>query len=343
MLVQNHAVIVGAGIAGLATAAALGQAGWSVTVHERATTPDSGGTALGMWPEAMRALDDIGVGDEVRRQAALVRGGTLLDPSGMPIARIPASRHAYLISRKRLLLTLLDAVPETCIRWSDGWTASDPFPDADLVVGADGIRSAIRSRVWRAPGERALGTVAFRGVVDGPVDSVSETWGRGALFGITPTGDGRTNWFACVRRDRLEHAGPDDAETLERLFSGWHADVGRVLAQLDAAPVDRRELFDVSLRHPYVRHNTALVGDAAHAMAPNLGRGACEALIDAVALARALEARTSVSDGLRRYDRVRRPPTRRLVRVARAVNRISTAERGATTRNRLMKLAFRAG
>lgn len=339
--VQNHAIIIGAGIAGLATAVALRKAGWSVSVYERADGPISGGTALGMWPEAMRALDSIDVGDEVRHNSALSRGATILDPSGVPIGRVPATRSAHLISRERLMLALLDALPSECIHWSREWKSTDFFPESDLVVGADGIHSAIRLRTWGASVERPLRTVAFRGVVDQGVESVTETWGRGALFGITPTGDGRTNWFACVRRRNLEQADADDADTLCRLFSDWHSQVRRVLGRIRLQDIDRRELYDVSLSHPYVRGNTVLVGDAAHAMAPNLGRGACESLIDAVVLAQALGSGGAVREGLRRYDHARRSPTRRVVAMARTLNGIATAERGSRVRDRLLSLALR--
>jgi 2-polyprenyl-6-methoxyphenol hydroxylase-like FAD-dependent oxidoreductase len=288
----------------------------------------------------MRALDDIGVGDEVRRHSAVSRGAAILDPSGGTIGRVPATRSAHLISRGRLLLALLDALPSECIRWSHGWTSTDSLPNSDLLVGADGIHSPIRRRIWGSS-ERPLRTVAFRGVADQGIDSVAETWGRGALFGITPTGDGRTNWFACVRRSRLEHDDGDDAETLCRLFSDWHPRVRDVLDQLKPQDIDRRELSDVSLPHSYARGNTALVGDAAHAMAPNLGRGACESLIDAVALAHALGSGGAVREGLRRYDRARRSRTRRIVAMARALNGIATAERGSQIRDRLVRLALR--
>ena len=91
----------------------------------------------------------------------------------------------------------------------------------------------------------------------------------------------------------------------------------------------------------YVTSQVALIGDAAHAMAPNLGRGACESLIDAVTLAREVTSASSVEDGLCRYDRSRRRKTRRIVRTARMVNRLATAERGGRLRNNLMSLALR--
>lgn len=336
---MGHAIIVGAGVAGLSSAIALRRIGWTVAVQDRAPSLLEGGTALGMWPEAMRALDHLGVGDRIRSEATLSRGAQILDPQGTVIGRVPQSRGAHLISRGRLLSALREHLSDVDIRWERPLDQSGPIPDADLVVGADGIHSVVRSRVWGAtPAERPLNTVAFRGIADLPAASVSETWGRGALFGITPTDDGRTNWFGCVRRERLGDGAHDPLTALRTAFGTWHPSVIDVLDRLEPGDIDRRELFDVSFRHPYVHGRVALVGDAAHAMAPNLGRGACESLIDAVVLADAIESEGDVPSALRRYDRARRARTRRVVAAARIVNRVSTAERTAPLRDRAMML-----
>jgi 2-polyprenyl-6-methoxyphenol hydroxylase-like FAD-dependent oxidoreductase len=291
-----------------------------------------------MWPEAMSALDELGVGESVRRHSVLSRGATILEPSGGVIARIRDDRHAHLISRARLLTSLHAELPPGTVHWDSPIASALDLPDADLIVGADGIHSAVRSTMWGRNAERALGTVAFRGVLEGEVAEVTETWGDGALFGITPSSDGQTNWFACVRSDDSAAAASDVAAGLADRFAGWHAAVADIVGRLENDAIDRRELFDVSVRHPYVSGNVALVGDAAHAMAPNLGRGACESLLDAVTLARAVAGEPDVASALRSYDRARRRRTQRIVRAARTVNGISTARRGVRLRNAGMRM-----
>lgn len=338
----RHAVIIGAGIGGLSAAVALRAQGWSVEVHERAHEIPAGGTALGMWPEAMTALDDLGVGDRVRERSVLSRGASILSPSGGVMGRIPDSRQARLVSRGRLLYSLHDALPSGTVRWATPLRSGDDLPDADLVAGADGIHSIVRSTCWGAsPAERPLGTVAYRGVVAGNVGAVSETWGRGALFGITPSSDDSTNWFACIRADMITSTGLGPATELRERFSTWHPGVLDVVTRIDDDGVDRRELYDVSLPHPFVQHNVALLGDAAHAMAPNLGRGACESLIDAVVLAAAISSTGDLQAGLRRYDRARRRRTRTIVAAARTVNRVATARRGLRLRDGVVRVLLR--
>ncbi|QBR87585.1 hypothetical protein E4K62_02055 [Microbacterium wangchenii] len=332
-----RAVVAGAGIAGLAAANALVADGWEVEVLDRAPALPRGGTALGMWPAAMAVLDGLGVGDPVRSHAVQVRGGAILAPDGAKMGRIPATRSAHLVSRARLLETLHDALPAGTVRWSRPVEAGEHFPGADLVVAADGIHSRLRSGRWADAAARPLGTVAFRGVVPGHVDTVTETWGRGAMFGITPSSDAMVNWFACLHPDLVDPGASSPTALLRTVFASWHGSIARVLSAMADDAVDRRDLFDVHVPGRFVRGNLALVGDAAHAMAPNLGRGACESLLDVWALSRSIAA-DGVEAGLRRYDRMRRRRVQRIVTAARLVNRVATTQRLLPARTRAARL-----
>jgi 2-polyprenyl-6-methoxyphenol hydroxylase-like FAD-dependent oxidoreductase len=333
VVMQGSALVVGAGVAGLAVARGLVHAGWSVRIYERQAGLATDGTALGMWPSAMRVLDRLDAGSLVRSQAALQRGGSILRPDGSALFKISAKRSAYLISRRSLVNTLGSDLPAGTIQWGCPVKHPADLPDADVVIAADGIHSAVRTSEWTAA-PRPLDTIAFRGTVPGSVETATETWGRGRIFGITPNSDHTTNWFACVRQTLLSTVDPDasSAETLHALYRTWHPRVATVLNGLDGG-IDRRRLYDMPPLDTYVDGRIALVGDAAHAMAPNLGRGACEALIDADTLVDALSGAPDVESGLARYDSGRRRVTRRIVRLARALNRTSTATHAAPVRD----------
>jgi 2-polyprenyl-6-methoxyphenol hydroxylase-like FAD-dependent oxidoreductase len=330
---QGSALVVGAGIGGLAAARGLLLAGWSVEVRERATRPPVAGTALGMWPEAMRALDRLGAGDLVRAQAVEQRGARILRPDGRLLYQLGPQRSAQLISRGHLLSALATDLPSGTVRWGCPVESPADLPDVDVVVAADGIHSNLRTAQW-AVTPRSLGTVAFRGTVPGRVDAVTETWGRGRLFGITPNSDHTTNWFACVRDTLLWSIDPhaSSAEIVRALYRTWHPTVTGVLDRL-GEEIDRRDLHDLPAVPTFVNGRVALLGDAGHAMAPNLGRGACEALLDAVTLTDALATAPTVASGLARYDATRRPVSQRIVRLARLTNRVTTATHAAPIRD----------
>ncbi|WP_166348396.1 FAD-dependent monooxygenase [Phytoactinopolyspora limicola] len=341
---KGDAIIVGAGIGGLMAGRALRADGWRVTIYERTDGLPRTGTALGMWPEAMAALDRLGVGDAVRARGVLQQGATFLRPDGVPFARVTSTDPAYLVSRPTLHEILYSGALEDSVGWDAVVDDPTSLPDADLVVGADGINSRIRDVVaGRRTAPRPLGTVAFRGVVPGTVDDVTETWGEGRLFGITPQDQQTINWFACVRDDLLAERGSTltPAELLTDLFGHWHQAVAEVVTRVDPEQIDQRPLYDAAPFGSMVRGHTVVIGDAAHAMAPNAGRGACEALLDAVHLADALRASETVDDGLRAFDRARRRAGRRTVRISRFLNRLSTARRFTTSRHRTMNALAR--
>lgn len=339
------ASIVGGGIGGLTAAVALQQRGWRVTVYERAAGPPTTGTALGLWPAALTALDSIGLGDRARRLGRRQESGAFLRPDGSRIAAIRSggADAVHLLSRPPLLGLLADALEADTVRWGADVAGPDGLR-ADVVVGADGLHSQLRARAFGARYHtRYVGATTWRGTVDGDVGSTSETWGEGTRFGITPHEGGRTNWFACARVPAGQRAPGREIPALRARFGHWHPEVRRVLDALTEDTILRHDLYELAPALPsYVSGNLALVGDAAHAMTPDLGRGACEALIDGVTLAECLATGASVPAALRDYDARRRRSTQRLARASRLVNRMAHARRLLPVRDAALRGALAA-
>jgi 2-polyprenyl-6-methoxyphenol hydroxylase-like FAD-dependent oxidoreductase len=199
--------------------------------------------------------------------------------------------------------------------------------DADLIVGADGIRSAVREAVAPGISPRAVGYGAWRGVAQtGEItpDRASEAIGRGRRFGLVPLSGDRTYWFA-VDGDR--------GEDLESAFADWHRPIAEVLAATSKADRSYLPLYDLPPLPRWHRDRIVLVGDAAHAMTPNLGQGAAQALQDVAVLCARL-AEKPLAEALASYEGSRKRQAQRIVRQSRAVGRIAQASNPVAVRLR---------
>ncbi|MFE0719465.1 FAD-dependent monooxygenase [Streptomyces rochei] len=342
----NTAVVVGGGIGGLAAAIGLHRIGWEVTVLERASTLADAGAAISLAANGLRALDELGVGEAVRkasrgqysggtrtpRGAWLTRmDGSALEKSvGTPIMGVPRSTLHRLLRASLPERSLVSGREVLRVEQTGPGTVrvdcADTVLTADLVVAADGVGSTVRSRLLPDhPGPVYSGSTVLRALTEHAVDLRTDfelTWGRGAEFGHIALSDGRAEWHAVLRHPASTRFADPLAE-LRRRFRDWHPPIP---ALLDATRPEAVLHHDVNeLRTPlpsYAVGRIALLGDAAHAMTPNLGQGACQALEDAVTLAAALGTDPTVEAALARYDTERRPRSQSVARAARQAGRM---------------------
>ena len=364
----RSAVVVGAGIGGLCAAISLRQLGWSVTVLERRSQAGDGGAGISLWPNAMRVLERLGVAEEIRSVAApLSSDGGLRLPNGRWVTRAKPGEapliDVVLLHRADLHSILLGALPADCVRTGVEavaleWLASDgggrakllargPYGllemSADVVVAADGVNSTLRPHIL--PGALPpvySGHTTWRGVTPpGTVRTTGggETWGRGVKFGYLPLTGGRTYWFAELPA-AFGSRNANEQEVLLKLLAGWHEPVEALIKATPAGQILRLDVEYLPDLPSYVRGTAVLLGDAAHAMTPDLGQGGCQAIEDAAVLAAHLAASDDVREALRRYDRDRRPRTQAIARSARQMGRFSQVSNPVTValRNALIRL-----
>ncbi|MFD7136551.1 FAD-dependent oxidoreductase [Streptomyces sp. NPDC059894] len=309
MAQSQHAVVVGGGIGGLTAAAALHRRGLRVTVLERAPSLAPVGAAISLAPNALRALDVLGVGDRVRDLAAWQGDGGLRTPRGRWLCRTGADAVAarfggplVLLHRSTLVDILAGLLPPGAVRTGTPAALADPGGtgrparvttptgelEADLVVAADGIHSAVRRTLFPGhPGPVYTGFTTWRIVIPLPGAEFAshETWGRGRLWGSHPLKDGRVYAYAAATAPAGERA-PDERAELLRRYGDWHRPVPDILAATRPEDVLRHDVHHLAEPLPaFHRGRVALVGDAAHAMPPSLGQGGNQAVEDAIVLA----------------------------------------------------------
>lgn len=336
----RKAVVVGAGIGGLAAALALLRRGWQVEALERAPALREVGAGLQISPNGFRVLDALGLGAAVEAGAfepeeiemrygrsgrlifRLPAGATMRARFGAPYLQV---HRADLIETLRAAVEAAGGVIRTGVEVTGydagasgaaAVAASGPAAECDLLVGADGLRSAIRARMLGPEAPRFTGAVAYRAVAPaaalgdlrltrgaclwvGPgAHAVTYPLRRGAAVNFVGVVDrdepGEESWTAAARRDEVAAA-----------FAGWAPPVARIVAE--AADWRRWPLYD---RAPLVRWSdgrVALLGDAAHPMLPSFAQGACQALEDAWRLAARLEESDDVAAALIDFEAARKP------------------------------------
>ncbi|GAA3501465.1 FAD-dependent monooxygenase [Streptomyces prasinosporus] len=339
----ERAVVIGGGIGGLTAAVALHRRGARVTVLERADALEPVGAAISLAPNALRGLDVIGLGDDIRALAAWQGDGGLRAPSGRWLSRTDAAAAEerfggplVLLHRATLVGHLAARLPSDAVRTAAAAHVVDPgdpgrparvgTPDgeleADLVVAADGVRSAARRALFPDhPGPVYSGFTTWRVVIPLPgVEFAShETWGRGRIWGTHPLKDGRVYAYAAAVVPAGERAPDDERAELLRLYGDWHDPIPAVLAAARPDDVLRHDVHHIAEPLPaHHRGRVALVGDAAHAMPPTLGQGGNQAVEDAITLAHHAE-------DLPAYTAARLPRTAAITRRAVGVARLNMA------------------
>ena len=345
------ALIAGAGIAGLAAAAALTRAGWACTIVERAEALGEVGAGLQMSPNAARVLDWLGVVSEVRARgfspkAAVLRDGQTGDEiycatlGGMAERRWHAPYlHIHRADLHDILLKAcrdagveirLGTGAEQAVNHAEGIRlklANGDVLDGDLVLGANGIRSALRKAIAPDEAPRFTGQIAWRGLVPAdrlPKDLVpadATVWAGPGQHLVTYylRGGSLVNVVAVIEQDEWTEEGwsaPGDPVRLRAAYEGWHPTVTKLLDAMEDCFI--WGLFDRPAEVRWVRGRLALIGDAAHPMLPFMAQGAAQALEDAAALARHLKKSDDIPAALEDWEEERWSRVTRVQETARA-------------------------
>lgn len=377
------ALVIGAGIGGLTCAVALRRVGADVEVYERAPELSEAGSGLSVMSNAVTALAGFGIDLGLDKRGQAVESFRIMDRRGRRIRDLPfpeacdrVGAPSYCLSRSDLQEALLaeagdcpvhlgatavgfettggsgttvgseNAGEAVTVRFTDGRSAR-----GDILIGADGINSAVRRHLV-GPGPEPvrdsgyffrLGIVPFRHPCL-TTGAVRHYWGTGQRFGLIDIGHGRCYWWAALSTpDDTSHetSDPDRVkDTLARAFEGWAEEVRAVIEATPPADILTVPSRDRDFLERWGEGPVTLLGDAAHPMLTTLAQGAGTAMEDAVVLARTLAEQTTGDDpvrALRAYEDRRRDRTRTMVAESRTMSDLT---QGARLRDRLARHAY---
>jgi 2-polyprenyl-6-methoxyphenol hydroxylase-like FAD-dependent oxidoreductase len=348
-------LIVGAGIGGLSAAIALQRRGIEAVLFERTTELKEIGAGIAIAANAMKALDSLGLADVVRHIGAQAQFYEIRSWRGEVLSRVSVSEQREKLGaasvaahRADLQAALLQGLAEAggkvhlgteCVGFeqTEGYVwasfASGREERGDLLVGADGLNSTVRERLLGDGPPRYAGYTAWRAVVTPQRELVPhgavESWGQGTRFLFAHIGRGRVYWAAA--KNAPQGAGRKPAESrkdsLLRSFLGWHKPIEELIRVTDEHAILRTDIYDRDpLGERWGEGRVGLLGDAAHPMTPDLGQGACQAIEDAVVLAKCLSEESEPASALRHYEAHRTRRVAHIVQRSRRLGRVAQLE-----------------
>ncbi len=347
-------VVVGAGLGGVAAAVGLHRLGHQVTLFERGAELREAGTGIVVMPNGLRALDTLGLAEDVRGHVIPAARAGLRDWRGRPLLVTDAIQAQQevgtpaIIDRAELHRALRAPLPAGLVRTATqverlepdatGVTVigdGKPVARADAVIAADGIGSRLRGQLFPGhPGLRRTGRMDLRGMLPRPDGLATDLLAgqlvdrrSGAMFGLFPVGENRLYWFT----DSVLRGTPPGADDARRqmlsLMADWHPLVTALIEATPPADIYVDPITRLAEPLPsFAVGRIAFLGDAAHAMPPDLGQGASQAFEDAAALTRHLTGAgpADVAQRLLRYDAERRPRANRMMRAASRQSRLTS-------------------
>lgn len=326
--------IIGAGMGGLTTGIALKKFGHRVTIYEQAEQILPVGAAISLWSNGVKCLNYLGLTEQVAKlggqmnDLAYIDGlnGEVMTQFSLAPLIEEVGQRPYPVSRAELQNMLMDAFGRQDIQlgkrmvsiedkgqhveigFQDGSTAS-----AALLIGADGTHSMTRQYVLGKQVERRYaGYVNWNGLVEISEDlAPAQQWttfvGEGKRASLMPVAEHRFYFFFDVPLPAgLENQRSEYKILLKQYFSGWCSQVQCLIDSIDEQKTNRVEIHDIEPFNQFYKGRVVILGDAAHSTTPDIGQGGCQAMEDAVYLARALQINTlGLEDALKRYQNKR--------------------------------------
>ena len=363
-------LVIGGGIGGAAAALALHRAGLEPVLYERTEKLREVGAGIALWANATHVLKELGVLDEALREGDVVTNYQFLSQTGKELVNLRVNHHevpAIGIHRADLQALLWQKLPsKQCVLGQTfeqleqvgtqvrAHFAGGLVDEGDALIGADGLRSRVRSALQQRKLSQLFGDaqpiyrgmIAYRALtsyVPGTYKPgyICEFIGSGKAFAFLTIGKGRMYWYAASKASEGQPDAPiGRKQELQEMFTDWPEPIPELIAATDEANILKNDLCDRIPIKQWGQQNITLLGDAAHPTLPTMGQGACMALEDALVVTKCLLEQRHPADAFRQYESLRIGRTKKIVEQSLAIGKSFQIENRVfiALRNTLMKL-----
>ncbi|MGG3804251.1 FAD-dependent monooxygenase [Metabacillus fastidiosus] len=358
---KQKAIIVGGGIAGLCAGIMLQQKGLEVEIFDKNMEPTVAGAGIIIAPNALEALKPYGIVDEIILQGNPSDGFCILSQRGKLLSKlqIPARfDKMYSLHRKDLHQILLSQLRSDTVHFAKDFQHIEQnngevkvtfrdgsVAEGDFLVAADGIHSSIRKQLLNKNLYRYAGYTCWRGIVSARsipnvITDFSETWAANGRFGLVPLPNNQLYWYALInaeeRDPRFAKYTPQD---LAKHFIDYHEPAAMIINNTRPEQMIHRDIVDIQPMEQFFIGRTIFIGDAAHAITPNMGQGACQAIEDANILAECIKRNKRVEQAFKQYNAHRQKRIQDLSKQCWQLGKVAQYEKGAAVvlRNILLK------
>ncbi|MDN3691087.1 FAD-dependent oxidoreductase [Chryseobacterium tructae] len=350
--------IIGGGIGGLTTALALQKNNLDITIYESAPEIKPVGAGIIMANNAMQVFDKLGIRHKIEKAGHKISTINITDPQLKTLSNVQLSKfeHKYgvyniAIHRGDLQMILAEEIGFENIELSkrlskieqeNGYklTFEDgTITNADVVIGADGIKSVVRHQILNMGKTRSSQQKCWRGVDEfdwtAKYDHQAyEAWGKGKRFGFVRINDQKVYWYAVVNENLVKNPN-----TLTELFAEFNPEVPKMISETPKEKIFVSDIIDLEPIFQWQKDRVCLIGDAAHATTPNMGQGACQAIEDAYILGKLFGEGMNVDEVFIQYEKLRMKKAHYIVNTSSTIGKVSHYENRLVIwlRNTLLK------
>jgi 2-polyprenyl-6-methoxyphenol hydroxylase-like FAD-dependent oxidoreductase len=329
---MDEIAVIGGGIGGLCTAIALRNRGYQPQVYEQTAEFRPVGSGIWIPPNGMAALDRLGTADTIEDAGVSLDGTEIESNAGTTLMSADLTAHAQELGIGRALTSirrptlqeeLLSCLPSESVHLDmecveiDSTGPTVAFADGTsisptLVIGADGVRSAVRSSLFPDVSIRFAGAVTYRGLVNQSLPTQAyrvgtAIWGDGGRFGYSAVEQDCAWWFFAIPGRSADDVPNMDQSDLTSRCQSFPEPAAEFVSNTPPEALIRTPLGDLPSLERWHENRVTLLGDAAHAMTPNLAQGSAQAMEDAVVLAEEITRHGPTEQALVEYESRRKP------------------------------------